>query len=1352
MIETGRGAALPAPSVSVVLPTHQRRELVRRAVASVLAQTYRDFELIVVDDGSTDGTREALEGVDERLRYRWQPNRGVSAARNAGLRLARGPIVAFLDSDDRWLPDHLAVLTDLLARHPKAVLASTCRGFVVKGRERPSDARVADSWEAVFRASSAGFVPCLAVRRWALLAVGGFDQRLPAAVDTDLLRRLRCLGPFVTIRRRTIVRQATSGSLHHRLRREGRYLDGCLLSGRNLAAAAQRLPEPQRTVVSRQARGLTSMAQAMRALDRGDRDAVRSHLEEACASLPLSNLPGPVDNRTRRHLTMAHDPKERLRALTTLVELWPDRNSDTARYLRALAIGVALRLGRLPEAARLLAGWPRGGSLRFAWRRVPLVRHRLRRGLQEVRHRGRESAALGGGKGTQGASDATAPRERARQPRSGVPKVSVIIPTYQRREFVKRAVASVLAQTHRDFELIVIDDGSTDGTGQALAGLAGRLRYHWQPNQGVAAARNTGIRLARGSIVAFLDSDSSWLPEHLALLVDALDEHPEATLAFTRRWPRRRGSTRLLDPLPQFLVGNRIGRCSGVALRRETALAVGGFDERLRIAEDGDLWLRLALQDGPFAVVTGVDIQTRIATDSLLRGRGRGEYVEAARASVAGAVEELKRRGDGTTKLLRSARGRQRLLDALEALNGHDDESARVALSDACRLFPELSRSPEAVLNHLRFNLPAGESRRERVRQLATAAKLWPDRDSVSGRALHAHAVLAALSAGQPIEAMRLLSPLGPREVPTFLRQDFRSAVRRTFMLSGRDGTRRMAAATIRWRAGWKRWPLAFTHRLILRTGRSPIGHLWKLGYGAIALLFALYLRRGEDGAAAYLAGSLGADDPVWGLSDIDVVIVAPPDPTGPGVAASRIHRRWRRLKLRLPTLSELLFEAPRVYEDDQLAAAARATTFTHDLGVGQPGHPHEVRPARRERQRERGGAERSGLYGPMEGWRLLAGPDRRPAAAPRTDQERRIAAWTELQFWWLQAFRACMNPNGQRAPFLCVKLVAEPMRIWIWLAHGRRIERRQEVLEQGRRLIPEEEPALRHALELLRALHTSPSPPLGESLDFLVRMSARLSTLISAELEEAGGSEVRLVWGGSEELVMPPGSTSSLAEVASPRDVPVVLPLADWRARVWSGPYRPPDEAFGLIDRDPSDPEVIAAAAPAGDDGAYAALRKDGLLILPSRKGARLRAVQCEATDPVSFALADGADSAAFPNVSGWSAWDSARRALAEHRSWLNEQRRDSVATVDTLGRLLTAARAALFLESLEAGAPELTVTVGATAKRLAARRDWSTAVAEEAYGSYRAARTEGTPPQADVVGAFSKALAGLPAYRSPR
>jgi glycosyltransferase involved in cell wall biosynthesis len=105
-------------NISIVLPTFNRLDVIGRAVASILRQSHQEWELIVVDDGSTDGTRDRIESLDPRIRYIEQANQGVYVARNTGLRAARGRFVTFMDSDDEWLPHFLALTTAFLNAHP----------------------------------------------------------------------------------------------------------------------------------------------------------------------------------------------------------------------------------------------------------------------------------------------------------------------------------------------------------------------------------------------------------------------------------------------------------------------------------------------------------------------------------------------------------------------------------------------------------------------------------------------------------------------------------------------------------------------------------------------------------------------------------------------------------------------------------------------------------------------------------------------------------------------------------------------------------------------------------------------------------------------------------------------------------------------------------------------------------------------------------------------------------------------------------------------------------------------------------------------------------------------------------
>ena len=112
--------ASPSPKVSVIVPTHNRADLIEYSIRSVLAQTYPDFELLVVDNGSTDSTRSVVDGIgDPRIRYIYQENSGGPAGpRNTGIRESRGEYVAFLDSDDLWVPTKLARQVEVLEKRP----------------------------------------------------------------------------------------------------------------------------------------------------------------------------------------------------------------------------------------------------------------------------------------------------------------------------------------------------------------------------------------------------------------------------------------------------------------------------------------------------------------------------------------------------------------------------------------------------------------------------------------------------------------------------------------------------------------------------------------------------------------------------------------------------------------------------------------------------------------------------------------------------------------------------------------------------------------------------------------------------------------------------------------------------------------------------------------------------------------------------------------------------------------------------------------------------------------------------------------------------------------------------------
>lgn len=184
-----------------------------------------------------------------------------------------------------------------------------------------------------------------------------------------------------------------------------------------------------------------------------------------------------------------------------------------------------------------------------------------------------------------------------------MPCVSVAISTWNRAHLVGRAIRSALAQTFEDFELFVVDDGSTDATLEVLAGVDdGRLRrVRHDQNYGISRTRNTALGLARGEWLAFLDDDNEWTPDYLERQLAFAASRPGAGVTYCRARQRsaRSGSEVELPELRQGrvfcdLVEGWNPFVSSALIRRAILLEAGGVDERLRATEDRDLWMRLA--------------------------------------------------------------------------------------------------------------------------------------------------------------------------------------------------------------------------------------------------------------------------------------------------------------------------------------------------------------------------------------------------------------------------------------------------------------------------------------------------------------------------------------------------------------------------------------------------------------------------------------------------------------------------------------------------------------------------------------------------------------------------------------
>jgi glycosyltransferase involved in cell wall biosynthesis len=206
------------PLVSVIVPAFNAAQTLPDTLDSILAQTFRNFELIVVDDGSTDGTRTLLERVrDPRMRVIGGSNRGLAAARNRGIEHAHGQLLTFIDADDRWTPDKLEDQVEALERNPDAVAAYSWTAFIDQnGRflfaKEPSNCSgnvYAELLRSCFVASGSNVL----VRRSAVDAAGAFDTTLPAAQDWEFCLRLAARWPFALVPRYQVLYRIQEGTM-----------------------------------------------------------------------------------------------------------------------------------------------------------------------------------------------------------------------------------------------------------------------------------------------------------------------------------------------------------------------------------------------------------------------------------------------------------------------------------------------------------------------------------------------------------------------------------------------------------------------------------------------------------------------------------------------------------------------------------------------------------------------------------------------------------------------------------------------------------------------------------------------------------------------------------------------------------------------------------------------------------------------------------------------------------------------------------------------------------------------------------------------------------------------------------
>lgn len=276
--------------------------------------------------------------------------------------------------------------------------------------------------------------------------------------------------------------------------------------------------------------------------------------------------------------------------------------------------------------------------------------------------------------------------------------VCVIIPTYNRCGLIRQCLESVLAQTYKDFEIILVDDGSTDNTAEILSFYKGRVVTIHAEHEGPSAARNKGIRASQGEFIAFLDSDDLWLPQKLERQMDFIRNQPEVLICQTEETWIRNGVRVNPRKKHQKFSGWIFDKClplcivspSAVMIHRSVFEKVGLFDETLPACEDYDLWLRIApkypifLIDDPLVIKRGghPDQQSRrVPALDNFRIKALCKVLESEELNPSqydNAFEELKKKcfiyGNGCLKRGKHKEGAQiiRLPDRYARRQGSD--------------------------------------------------------------------------------------------------------------------------------------------------------------------------------------------------------------------------------------------------------------------------------------------------------------------------------------------------------------------------------------------------------------------------------------------------------------------------------------------------------------------------------------------------------------------------------------------------------------------------------------------------------------------------------------------------------
>lgn len=477
------------PLVSVIMPAYNGADFIKKAIDSVISQSFPDFELIIINDSSTDETEKIVKGYrDKRIIYlKNKTNQGVPGARNKGIKACRGKYIAYCDQDDIYYRDHLKKFLSIFDTHPETGLVYAnylkCQAgsnpIILPEKEIPRERKL--KYFIGPPVNVMHKIEC--IRR-----VGGFDE-------SSVITRYSCEDRDLWLRI----------SEHFNFYHIDQILSEVTIHGKN------------------------------RSLD--------------------------VDfHKSWRYM---------------IFKRWRSRNTFAKRvhFINNCgmdAVDILQRCGYFKDAfilARKFCG--------------------VIKNTHSLACLGLCNMAKGNFRAASVAFE-----------QSLFPKVSVIMPTYNRAKIIKKAIKSVLMQTLENFELIVINDGSTDDTKETVSKFKDRrIIYLEKENGGPASARNLGIKHAKGEHIAYLDDDDIYYPCHLERLSRLLDAHPGIGMVYSHclvRYPDGKISHRETNFSKRNLETLGIYFPSCAVMHRKSCLKkVGIFDEKLLFAQDFDMWLKI---------------------------------------------------------------------------------------------------------------------------------------------------------------------------------------------------------------------------------------------------------------------------------------------------------------------------------------------------------------------------------------------------------------------------------------------------------------------------------------------------------------------------------------------------------------------------------------------------------------------------------------------------------------------------------------------------------------------------------------------------------------------------------------